>query len=151
MICYDYDHICIAIHGLSRLWSHLHYNACFVTIIITFFIWMHYLSRSGSHLHYNARFVTITHLHRSACFVKDFLFGLHISLTLLFSSTQLIRKEIWRFSGKPTTTKYSLSRHRVGRIKRKESAFEHAQNVRIHITLHVRSLIRAFALHWNFL
>ena len=32
-----------------------------------------------------------------------------------------------------------------------KSAFEHAQNVRIHIILHMCSLIRAFDLHWNFL
>ena len=30
-----------------------------------------------------------------------------------------------------------------------KSAFEHAQNVRIYIILHMRSLIEAFALRWN--
>ena len=34
------------------------------------------------------------------------------------------------------------------RVKLK-SAFEHAQNVRIHVILHMRSLIRAFGLHLN--
>ena len=34
---------------------------------------------------------------------------------------------------------------------RQENAFEHAQNERIYISLHMRSLIRAFVIHWNIL
>ena len=40
--------------------------------------------------------------------------------------------------------------HYLGRVKPKRT-FEYAQNVRIHIILHMRSLIRAFALHWKIL
>ena len=50
-----------------------------------------------------------------------------------------------------TTTKKQQQKKNwhMGRENAKKNAFEHAQNVRVHIILHMRSLIRAFAPHLN--
>ena len=45
--------------------------------------------------------------------------------------------------------KRKLFQNVIWALSSKKSAFEHTQNVWIHIILHMSSLFRAFALHWN--